>query len=83
MSAWRRRREVAELGSRGEVARTLPILKPQLALVADGLVFAHRSLNDAAMARVRRDPPRVRGKLCGGRAHTGKALTRIALIFTD
>ncbi len=48
-----------ELGARRKVPRALPVLKPQFALVADGFVFAHRRLDDAAMPQVRRNPPGV------------------------
>ena len=47
----------------------LPILKPQLALVAHGFVFAHRGLDDTAMPQVRRDPAGVFVEMGGGGAH--------------
>jgi hypothetical protein len=58
-----------ELGACREIPSTLPILKPQLSLIADDLVFAHRRLNDAAMSRVRRNPPGVFVEMSGWRAH--------------
>ena len=44
-----------KLGARREIPRTLPVLKPQLPLVAHDLIFAHRRLDDAAMAQVASD----------------------------
>jgi hypothetical protein len=58
-----------ELGTRREISRPLPVLKPQLALVADDLVFAHRGLDDATMPQVRGNPPGVFVEMGGGRPH--------------
>ena len=54
--------------------RALPVLKPQLALVADDFVFAHRRLDDAAMPQVRRNPPGVFVEMGGRGAHAARNL---------
>lgn len=65
-----------ELGAGREIPRALPVLKPQLPLIAHDLVFAHRRLDDAAMPQVRRDAFGVLFEMGEGALMTGPKLLR-------
>ena len=61
-----------KLGARREISRALPVLKPQLTLVAYDLVFAHRRLDDAAMAQITSHALGVLYEMGERRAHAGE-----------